>query len=192
VTVDGSGNIYIADYSESTIRKVNTNGIISTIAGTGIYGYSGDGGVAIAAQISDPTGIAVDASNNVYFWDCANNRIRKVAVNGTITTIVGNGIAGSSGDGGPATSAEIYGGGSLSIDGSGNIYFSDGDNYRVRFVTSGGIIFTIAGTGVQGYSGDGGPATSAKISISGGIVADASGNAYFTDATNERVRKLSK
>lgn len=192
ITIDVGSNLYIADYSESTVRKVNTSGIISTIAGTGVYGYSGDGGQATAALISDPTGVAVDTSGNIYFWDCANNRIRKINANGIISTVIGNGIPGFSGDGNAATSAEIYGGGYITVNASGNIYFSDGDNYRVRFVNAQGIIFTIAGTGVQGYSGDGGLAISAEINAPSGITTDASGSVYFADSENQRIRKLSK
>lgn len=192
VAVDALGNIYIADYSESTIRKVNTSGIISTIAGNGTWGYSGDGGQATSAEISDPTGIAVDGSKNVYIADYANNRIRKIGINGVINTVVGNGVIGFSGDGNAATSAEISGGGSLTVDALGNIYISDADNYRIRFVNTAGTIFTIAGTGIKGYSGDGGSATSAEINVSDGITIDASGNVYFADSGNQRIRKLSK
>lgn len=195
VAVDGSGNVYIGDWTHH-IRVINAStGIITTIAGNGST-YSGDGGPAVNASFFQIDGVAVDANNNVYIADCGNNRIRKITSStGIVTTIIGTGVAGYSGDGGPATSAQIsaYNGWSkgLCVDGLGNIYFADCWNDRVRKVdASTGIITTIAGNGIGGYSGDGGPATSAQINHPMDVTVDGSGNVYFVDGLNVRVRKI--
>ncbi len=193
VAVDASGNVYIADYSNQRIRKVTAGaGIITTIAGTGTAGYSGDGSAATLAELYGPTGVAVDALGNIYIIDLYD-RIRKVTVStGIITTIAGTGTGGYSGDGGPATSAEFYDPSGVAVDASGNVYFADDSNRVIRKITaSTGVITTIAGTGTWGYSGDGGPATSAELKFPSGVAVDASGNVYFADAWNNRIRKLS-
>lgn len=190
VTVDASGNVYIADSQNERIRKVNTNGIISTIAGNGKAGFSGDGGPATAAEFEFPQGIAVDASGNVYISDYDNQRIRKVNVSGIISTIVGNGTAGYSGDGGTASSAEINNPYGLAIDGSGNLYIADGGNGRIRKVNTSGIISTVAGNGTGGYSGDGGQATIAAIGSVQGVAVDGSGNIYIADFGDNVIRKV--
>ena len=135
VAVDPAGNLYISDLNNHRIRKVDTNGIITTLAGTGSAGFSGDGGLATAAQINEPNQLTSDAAGNIYFSDNQNNRIRKVSVNGVITTVVGNGNYGYSGDGGPATAAEIYFSLGLSFDTAGNLYFADASNNVIRKVT---------------------------------------------------------
>ncbi len=193
VAVDASGNIYIADYYNQCIRKVTAStGIITTVAGDGTQGYSGDGGAATSAKLNLPTGVAVDSSGNIYIADWYNYRIRKVTVStGIITTVAGDGTGGYSGDGGAATSAELYYPSSVALDASGNIYIADADNYRVRKVTaSTGIITTVAGDGTAGYSGDGGAATSAELDYPYGVALDASGNLYITDVLNERIREV--
>ncbi len=195
VSVDSFGNIYIADSSNNRIRKVAAStGIITTVAGNGTAGYSGDGGLATAAKFSYPSGVAVDSSGNIYIADSYNNRIRKVnATTGIITTVAGNGTAGYSGDGGPATSAEFNfnTNGGLAVDTSGNIYIADWNNHRVRKVTeSTGIITTVAGNGTAGYSGDGGPATLAEIYAPSGVAVDSLGNIYISDWTNSRIWKV--
>ncbi len=187
VAVDRKGNVYISDGSR--VRKVNPGGTITTIAGTGTAGYSGDGGPATLAQIR-PLGIAVDGKGSVYITD--DSRIRKVSPGGTITTIAGTGRAGSSGDGGPATSARLSDPAWVAVDGQGNVYITDERHNRVRRVSPGGTITTIAGTGVRGFSGDGGPGTSARLYYPAGVAVDGQGNLYIIDKYNQRVRKVWK
>ncbi len=187
---DAAGNLYISDQRNNCIRKVNTSGIISTIAGTGIAGYSGDGGLATAAQINTPGGVFVDASGNVYFADGLNNRIRKINTSGIISTIAGNGTAGYSGDGIAAVSAELNNPIGIAVDAAGNFYIGDQQNQRVRKVSASGTISTIAGTGTSGYSGDSGPASTAQISYPNYVIVDATGNVFLTDNGNHRIRKI--
>jgi uncharacterized protein (TIGR03437 family) len=191
MVVDGSGNLYIADSSNNRIRKISSTGIISTVAGNGGAGYAGDGGPATSAQLYNPLGVAVDGSGNIYIGDSTNNRVRKVSSSGIITTVAGTGSAGFSGDSGPATGAQLYNPCGVAVDGSGNLYIVDGSNQRIRKVSSNGIITTVAGTGSAGFSGDGGPATGAKLSFPSGVAVDGSGNIYIGDSTNNRVRKVS-
>ena len=193
VTVDGAGNLYIADEGDDRIRKVDAaTGTISTIAGTGEWGYSGDGGPAIEAQLSEPHGVAVDAVGNVYVTDYWNHRVRKVdAVTGTISTIVGTGEWGYSGDGGPATQAQLRYPSSVAVDGAGNLYIADSGNNRIRKVdVATGTISTIAGTGEWGYSGDGGPAIEAQLRYPSAVAVDGAGNLYIADSGNNRIRKV--
>ena len=195
IAVDKFGNLYIAESLNERIRKVNAaTGIITTVAGNGNQGYSGDGSVATSAQLDNPNGVAVDAAGNLYIADGNNNRIRKVNVTtGIITTVAGNGNQGYSGDGGAATSAQLaiaYQSG-LAVDAAGNLYIADCDNNRIRKVNAAtGIITTVAGNGTQGYSGDGGAATSAQLDWPWGVAVDASGNIYIADEVNNRIRKV--
>ncbi len=188
VAVDDSFNVYISDYGTCNIRKVNTLGLISTIAGNGVKGYSGDGGQATNAALWDPLGIAVDNFHNLFIADYGNSRIREVKTNGIITTIAGNGVGGYSGDGGNATNAEINLSGAVYVDGTGNIYISDANNQCVRKVNTSGIILTIAGNGSGGYSGDGGPATVAEFNGPVYTIVDGQGNLYISDQGNDCVR----
>ena len=188
--VDATGNIFISDQQNSCIRKVTTSGIISTVAGTGVNGYSGDNGPATSAVLNIPGAIFVDGVGNVFFADGNNNRVRKINTSGIITTIAGNGTPGYSGDGGAATSAEINNPIGITVDASGNFYIGDQQNHRIRKVTSSGIISTVAGTGSSGYSGDGGAATLAKISYPNYIFLDAAGNLLITDNGNHCIRKI--
>lgn len=197
IAIDVNNNVYIADNANDRIRKVNTSGIISTVAGNGTNGFGGDGGLATSANLNAPHGICVDALGNIYIFDSGNNRIRKVNSSGIISTFAGNGVAGYSGDGGLATSAQLNSGyipsllaSNLSMDLSGNLYIPDIVNYRIRVVNTSGIISTIAGTGTTGYSGDGGPATSAKITNAEGVAVDGCGNLYIADYSNCRIRKV--
>ena len=195
IAVDASGNIYIADANADRIRMVTkSTGIITTVVGNGIQGFSGDGGPATSASMYYPNGVAFDASENMYIPDLYNNRIRMVTKStGIITTVAGNGIQGYTGDGGPATSAGLYLPYGIAVDASGNIYIADALNERVRMVTkSSGIITTVAGNGIQGYAGDGGPATSAGLYYPNCVAVDASGNIYFSDGSTDRVRKVTK
>ncbi len=190
ITRDAAGNIYICDAGTSAIRKINTAGIISTIAGNGTAGFSGDGGPATDAALYFPCGIAVDGAGNVYIADQVNYRIRKVNTAGIITTVAGNGIDTYSGDGGPATDASIGQPSSLVVDAAGNLYITAGLWY-IRKVDPSGTITTIAGTGSVGYGGDGGPATAATIGFPKNIAVDAFSNIYFSDYYNNRIRKIS-
>jgi len=190
VAIDSAGNLYLADTNNHRIRKVNTGGTITTIAGTGEAGYSGDGGAATSAKLYQPRGIAIDSADNLYIADYYNNRIRKVNTGGTITTVAGTGTAGYSGDGGAATSAKLYYPYDVAIDSSGNLYIADTFNHRIRKVNTGGTITTVAGTGSYGYSGDGGAATSAKLYYPRGVATDSAGSFYIADNLNHRIRKV--
>lgn len=191
VAVGSNGDVYLADRNNQRIRKINSSGIISTIAGNGIGTFSGDGGLATSASISNPYAIATDASGNIYFADWGNNRIRKIATNGIITTVAGNGTAGFSGDGSAATSASLNSPTGLCIDTSGNIYIADYGNNRVRKVSKNGIITTVAGNGIIGFSGDGSIATSANFYNPYDVAVDVAGNLYIADFLNHRIRKVS-
>jgi len=190
VCTDASGNLYIADNGNMLVRMVNTSGIISTIAGNAHKGYSGDGGQATAAELSQPIDVFVNSSGVLYIAEYSGQRIRKVTTNGIISTIAGNGIGGYSGDGGQATAAEMQYPFSLFVDSVNNIYFTDNDNYVVRKVDTAGIISTIVGINVLGYNGEGGPATSAEIGYPSGIWMDKKSNIYFGDFNDQRVWKM--
>jgi len=191
VVTDNNGNLYISDSNDNRIRVVNSSGIISTYAGNGNGGYGGDGGPATNASIHQPFGLALDSAGNLYFADYANNRIRCVYRNGTIATVAGNGKLGSSGDAGPATSAELNGPYDVAVDSSGDIFIADYGNNKIREVTTNGIINTIAGTGAVGWSGDGGVATAAKLNFPTGVTVDNStGNVYVVDSSNAVIRLL--
>ncbi len=191
VAIDRSGNIYIGDYANHRIRKVSPSGIITTIAGNGSAGYSGDGGQGTAAEINAPRGVAVDTMGNVYFAEWSNHVIRMVSPSGIISTFAGTGSGGFSGDGGSASAATLSSPSDLSIDIFGNVYISD-QSQRIRKINTAGIINTIAGiAGSYGYSGDGGPATSAKLNYPMGVSTDSFGNVYIADNSNNRIRRIS-
>ena len=173
-------------------------GIISTVAGSGSGTYGGDGGAALKAGLPSPTGLAIDNSGNLYILETGIGRVRKVSASGTITTYAGNGASGFSGDGGAATSAQLFPGHGIAIDSGGNLYIADLYNNRVRKVDPSGIITTFAGTGTAnsigqgGYSGDGGPATSAMLNLPDAVAVDAAGNLYIADSSNYRIRRVDK
>ena len=188
--VDGAGNIYVA--GRNKLRKINTSGIISTIAGSGGYGSTGDGGPATAATFRDPVAVAHDAAGNIYIADAGasyNGTIRKVDASGHISTVAGGGT--STADGIAATAAVLGKPNNIAIDASGNLYIADWQNNRIRKVNTSGIITTAAGTGTAGFSGDGGAATAAKLDGPNGIAIDASGNMFIADFYNCRIRKIS-
>jgi uncharacterized protein (TIGR03437 family) len=240
MAVDSAGNLYIADRNNNRIRKVDTSGTISTFAGNGTAGFSGDGGPATSAELFSPTAIAVDGAGNVYIADGGSNGLRKVNTSGiinsvpvissslsrisspggitadsagnlyisdlngsaiykldktgTLTTVAG-GAFGFSGDGGAATKAALYFPSGVAVDSSGNIYFADKGNNRVRKVDTKGIITTFAGTGTAGFTGDGGAATSAKLGLNltvafQGVAVDSAGNVYIADPQNNRIRMV--
>ncbi len=192
VAFDNAGNIYIAEYNGNRVRKVDTYGIITTIAGTGIDDYygSGDGGPATLASLDRPSGVAVDNVGNIYIADAGNGRIRKVDSRGIISTVAGTGSWGESGDGGPATKAVLKSVEDVAVDSRGNIYILD--FMKVRKIDASGIITTVAGRGNAGYSGDGGLATQADMwTQSGtGLTVDDAGNIYIPDTNNFRLRKV--
>jgi sugar lactone lactonase YvrE len=245
LALDAAGNLYISEVFNHRVRKVDPNGIITTVVGTGKEGFSGDGGPAAQAQLAGPQGVVVDREGNLYIGDNRNRRVRKVDAKGIISTVAGGGTeplkdgvaatsvvlpaasclaldgagnlyigggalnrllkvtpagilssvagtgtAGLSGDGGPATQAQLnarfpY----MAVDSAGNLFFTDESNHRVRKISAEGIITTVAGS-VQGYAGDGGPATEARLLVPGGIAIDGAGNVIFTDRGNHRIRKV--
>ena len=188
VAVDGAGNVYIADFGNNVVRKVTAGGTISTVAGNGRQGYSGDGGPGVQAQLNGPQGVAVDTAGNLYIADTLNSRIRKLNSAG-IQTVAGNGIVGYSGDGGPATSAELAGPTGLAVDLAGSIYVSNGSS-NIRKIFPNGPIATIAGANALGYSGDGGPALNATFNGALGLAVDSTGNVYVADSGNNAIRLL--
>ncbi|HWF07192.1 MAG TPA: hypothetical protein VG297_01950 [Bryobacteraceae bacterium] len=173
VVVDSSGNIYVADYGNSTVRKIDSKGNISTFAGTGNWGFTGDGGPAAKAQLAAPYSLAIDGAGNIYIADVGNTDIRKVTTDGNIQTVVSNVTANS-----------------LAVDSAGSIYYPDPLTNTVQKILAGGTRFTIAGTGQQGYSGDGGPGTNAQLNQPYGIAIDGSGNVYVSDSGNQIIRLL--
>ena len=187
IAVDAAGTLYIADAQNNSVRKV-VNGIITTIAGTGFAGYSGDNGSATLAQLNSPHGVAVDASGIVYVSDTNNHRIRRISA-GVISTIVGTGFPGTAGDGGSAGSAQIAQPWGIAVDTIGNLYIAEYGSHKVRKVSA-GVITTLAGTGTAGFSGDG-VATLVNLNAPQSVGVDSSGNVYVSDSGNYRVRKIS-
>jgi len=213
VALDGSGNLYIADSSNSVVRRVTLDGTITTVAGTfqlsappfsgPVGGYGGDGGPATLAKLDNPSDVAMDGAGNLYIADSGNFAIRRVALDGMITTVAGNPqhapSFGYSGDGGPATSALLYSPTGIAVDGAGNLYIADHFNQVVRKVSTSGTITTVAGKyqydpssgfGKPGYSGDGGPATSAQLNVPYDVAVDGAGNLYIADSFNQVIRKV--
>lgn len=191
LTFDTAGNLILGENNSQYVRRVNlTTGIITTVAGTGVSGYNGDGIPATTAKLNYPNHVAVDRYNNVYISDHPS-RIRKVnATTGVITTIAGNGTLGFSGDGGPATAASFNDVEGMAFDSVGNLFVSDWYNFRIRKIDTGGIITTFAGTGVAGFGGDGGPATAAQFQSAWCLRFDNLRDLYLADYPNHRVRKI--
>jgi sugar lactone lactonase YvrE len=190
IVFDTTGNLYFAETGNHVIRKVDTTGHITIIAGTGTQGFSGDAGPATSATLDSPQGLALDTENNLYIADTHNHRIRKLNLTtGTLTTIAGT-SAGFFGDAGPATTAQLNLPTALVLDSANNLYLADTGNHRIRKISTAGIITTIAGTGTQGFSGDSGPATAAAIDSPTGIALDTANNLYLADAHNHRIRRI--
>jgi hypothetical protein len=194
VITDDAGNVYFIDQQRSVIRKVNTSGIITTIAGAAGYGHSGDGGPAAQAKFFDISTIVFDKAGNMLIAEYEGNSIRKITMaTGIVTTIAGfHTEIGFSGDGGPATRARLYGPMGLAVDNTGNIYIAEADNRRIRKVSTAGIISTIAGTGAigPGGGGDGGPATAATFDHPYDVAVDNAGNVYVLDFNQYEIRKI--
>jgi sugar lactone lactonase YvrE len=188
--IDASGAFYIANTRNSRIRRVTPDGIITTVAGNGTAGYSGDGGPAIEAQLNNPSSVAVDSSGNLYIVDELNDRIRRVTPDGKIDTVAGTGVRGYSGDGAAAVAANLNLPWHVTVDKDGKLYFSDTGNRRIRVVSADGVIHTIAGNGISGYSGDGGLATNARINGPLAVAVSSDGSIYFIDSNNNCIRKV--
>ena len=199
VAVDSAGNIYFVEAGigsgtglargDYKVYKVSTEGILTTIAGSGVPSFSGDGGPAVNAQINGATGVAVDTAGNVYIADTANHRLREVA-NGTISTIAGNGSPGFAGENVAPAVSQLNTPGGVAVDGAGRVYIADSDNSRVRRIDPGGNIFTFAGNGNSSYFGDGAAARSASVNQPQGVSVDSQGNLYIADTLNNVVRKV--
>ena len=195
VALDGAGNLYIAQVSYRRIRKVDTAGVITTVAGSGARGFGGDGGPATEAMLGFPFGVAVDGAGNLYIADRDNDRIRKVDAAGVISTVAGNGLLGNSGDGGPATEARLNNLSDVTVDGLGNLYVAS--NHCIRRVDAAGIITTVAGQNARpghggGRGGDGGAATAAQLYYPASVAVDGVGNLYIADRGNNRIRKVDR
>ena len=189
---DAAGNLYFVETGNHVVRKVTSAGVITTVAGNGVQGFSGDSGPATAAQLDSPAGLALDSSGDLFIADSHNHRIREVSsATGTIATIAGTGAPGFSGDGGPAIAATLDLPTALAFDSSGNLYLADSNNHRVRRIAATtGAITTVAGNGVEAFAGDGGLATVASIDSPNGLALDSSGNLYIADTHNGRVREV--
>ena len=190
VTVDAKGVVYIADVGNYRIRRVGLDGIITTFAGTGTEGFSGDGGPATQANLNYPADVTVDAKGVVYIADEGNHRIRRVGLDGIITTFAGTGVRGFSGDGGPAAQASLASPYGVAVDAKGVVYIADAGNYRIRRVGLDGVITTFAGTGTGGFSGDGGPAAQALLNRPFGVAVDTKGVVYIADTESHRIRRV--
>jgi sugar lactone lactonase YvrE len=190
IAVDGAGNVYISETGAHRVRQINTAELISTVAGNGTMGFSGDGGPATSAQLALPAGIAVDGAGNVFIADSVNNRIRLVTPNGVISTVAGNGTSGFAGDGGPAVAAEIAYPQSVAVDGSGTLFIADTNNQRIRTVTPDGLINTVAGNGIYGFSGDGGPASAAEIAGPYSVAVGGVNSLFIADTFSSRIREV--
>ncbi len=198
VAVNAKGDVFIADTYNNVVREVTPRGFISTYAGDGNPGYRGDGGPAVRAELSSPTGLALDALGNLYIADSGNNVIRRVSTNGVITTVAGDvaadessgGLGGFSGDGGPATQARLNSPQGIAVDQAGDLFIADTFNNAIREVTPAGIISTVVNsTGKKGSSGNGGPAAAAELNTPFGVSVDAStGDLYIADTSNNKLR----
>lgn len=190
VAFDSKGNVYIADSGNHRVRVVDAAGTIKTFAGTGVRGRTGDGGPATKAELNGPSALCFDARDALYICDFGNHCVRKVAPDGTISTLAGTGKPGWLGDGGPAAAATLFQPCGVAVDGAGRVYIADSANCKIRMIGADGTIETVAGTGKRGYAGDGGPARKALIAIPDLIDIDADGNIYVAEFRNHVIRKL--
>ena len=185
VAADVSGNIYIADFENHRVRRVDRAGRIATVAGTGQHGFSGDGGPATAARLAFPSGVAADSAGNLYIADEGNRRVRRVDARGNIATIAG------AGEESTGAAQPIFPSG-VAVDGAGNVYIADDENHRVLRVDRAGKVTAVAGSGEPGYGGDGGPAAAARLYFPVGAALDDAGNLYIADRSNHRIRKVDR
>jgi sugar lactone lactonase YvrE len=191
IAVDAAGNVYVAEYAGHVVRKIDATGMISTVAGVADKaGFNGDNQPAARAMLAAPSDVAIGPDASLYIIDKGNNRIRRVNSSGVISTVVGNGQQGFSGDNGSAVQAKLNLPSAIAFDAAGNMYIADTGNHRVRRV-AGGVITTIAGNGSFGYSGDGGPALQAKFKSINDVAVSPSGDVYVADSLNNRIRKIS-
>ena len=190
LATDSSGNVYVSLTQLNQIWKITASGSVSVFAGNGSYPYDTDNVQALAATLNQPQGLAFDTAGNLYVADTGHNRVRKITVGGIITTLAGSGTSGFSGDTGLATAAQLNSPVAVAVDGAGNVFIADQNNNRVRVVTAGGSIFTVAGTGASAFTGDGGLATAASLNFPNGVAVDSAGNLYIADSFNSRVRKV--
>ena len=190
LAIDAAGNLYVTDPPANRVRRIDTSGIITTIAGTGEEGSGGDGGPAIDAQLNQPLLVAVGGRGSVFVSEYGGKRIRKIDPDGTITTLAGNAMKGYSGDGGPATQARLDFVAGIAVAPDGSVYFTDLNGARVRRIDPAGTITSVVGTGEHGWSGDGGPASEAEISTPSGIAFDAHGNLFLTEYWSGRIRRV--
>ncbi len=190
LAADGAGNIFVADSLNHRVRRISPGGPVFTVAGSGIRGYAGDGGHAVLAQFDRPSGVAVDREGNLFIADRNNHVIRQVTSEGYLHTMAGTGAPGYSGDGGPATAARLNYPSAVAVDSQGRVWIADTNNHRVRMIAQDGVIETVAGDGNPGYSGDGGPAESARLRYPSGIAVTGDGTVYIADLDNRRIRRL--
>ena len=187
VAIGTTGDLFISDAGANRLYEVR-DGMITTVAGTGAAGFSGDGGPSVTADLNEPADLAVDTAGDVFFVDSANVRVREVS-QGTIRTVAGNGLTGFAGDEGSATAAELSSPAGLAVDSSGDLYIADSGNERIRQV-KGAVITTVAGTGAAGFAGDGGPAGQARFRVPRGLALDSQGDLFVSDSFNARVREI--
>lgn len=190
LAVDMAGNLYLSDITHHRVRRIGANGIITTIAGTGVAGFNGDDRPAITAQLATPAGLAIDAAGRLYIADLGNHRVRRVDADGIIRTVAGNGARDFSGDGGPAAAASLAYPSDVAFDTLGNIFITDVGNYRVRKIDPDGIITTVAGNGQRGFAGDGGPALEASFRETARISVTALDELLIVDRFNHRLRRI--
>jgi sugar lactone lactonase YvrE len=190
LAIDGQDRVYVADSALHAVRRIDNDGTVTTIAGTGTSGSTGDGGPATAARLNTPVRLAFDSAGNLFIADSGNNKIRKVTPAGIISTVAGTGTAGNTGDGGQATSARLRTPYDMAFGPDGSMYIADRANHKIRRVAPNGVITTFAGSGTAGYNGDDITATSARLSSPYGVDVDSDGNVYIADFDNERVRKV--
>ncbi|MCZ7641005.1 MAG: hypothetical protein M5U12_36100 [Verrucomicrobia bacterium] len=187
---DAAGNFYVADRNNHRVWRLTTDGVMTTVAGTGSPGFDGDGGAAQRARLHDPAGVAISAAGDLYIADRLNHRIRRVSTSGVIMTIAGTGQAGFGGDNGPALEARLQNPSGLAIDAQGTLYISDSGNNRLRTISPLGIITTLAGTGSEGYNGENVPALQAWLAGPAGLTIESNGGVVFAEPGNNRVRRV--